>query len=116
MRAARNFVDSNCDELQLESALIESVSQCAMAQKFADLREPCDLLARRGIRHSLRGRAFTSKRFDFDVDRSFMENTILLNRSWKIQLCNFFQVHMTSNGCYISINVTEIYDRQFLNI
>lgn len=116
MRAARNFVDSNCDELQLESALIESVSQCAMAQKFADLREPCDLLARRGIRHSLRGRAFTSKRFDFDVDRSFMENTILLNRSWKIQLWNFFQVHMTSNGCYISINVTEIYDRQFLNI
>lgn len=26
-RRARNFVDSNCDELQLESALIESVSQ-----------------------------------------------------------------------------------------
>ena len=44
---ARNFVDSNCDELQLESALIESVSQLpAMAQKFADLREPCDLPAR----------------------------------------------------------------------
>lgn len=60
---ARNFVDSNCDELQLESALIESVSQCAMAQRFADLREPCDLPARRGIRRSEAERSPQTIRF-----------------------------------------------------
>lgn len=39
------FVDSNCDELQLESALIESISQKTMAQSFAHLCAPCDFPA-----------------------------------------------------------------------